>query len=49
LRYGSIRDFDAMLDRYYVLRGWARDGVPTEETLRRLGLEACLDKDQGQG
>jgi aldehyde:ferredoxin oxidoreductase len=43
LRYGSIQDFDGMLDRYYDLRGWARDGVPTEGTLRRLGLEGCLD------
>jgi aldehyde:ferredoxin oxidoreductase len=43
LRYGSIEDFEGMLDRYYDLRGWARDGVPTEETLRRLGLEVCLN------
>lgn len=42
LRYGLIEDFDAMLDRYYDLRGWSRDGVPTVETLRRLGLEECL-------
>jgi hypothetical protein len=33
-------DFDAMLDRYYDLRGWSRDGVPLPETLRRLGLVA---------
>ncbi len=39
LRYGQIEDFDSMLDRYYDLRGWTRDGVPTSETLRRLGLE----------
>ena len=42
LRYGLIEDFDAMLDRYYDLRGWSHNGVPTAETLRRLGLEDCL-------
>ena len=41
LHYGLIKDFDGMLDRYYDLRGWSRDGVPTVETLRRLGLEEC--------
>jgi aldehyde:ferredoxin oxidoreductase len=38
LRYGRLRDFDAMLDRYYTLRGWTSDGIPTAETLTRLGL-----------
>jgi aldehyde:ferredoxin oxidoreductase len=33
-----IHDLDAMLDRYYDLRGWSRAGVPTHETLRRLEL-----------
>jgi aldehyde:ferredoxin oxidoreductase len=42
LRYGLIEDFNRMLDRYYELRGWSREGVPSEETLRRLGLEECL-------
>ena len=42
LRYGKLENFDGMLDRYYDLRGWSRDGVPTEETLRRLELEECL-------
>jgi aldehyde:ferredoxin oxidoreductase len=27
-----------MLDRYYRLRGWSQDGIPTPETLARLGL-----------
>lgn len=39
IKTGLIRDFDRMLDRYYDLRGWTRAGVPTPETLRRLGLE----------
>lgn len=33
-----IHDFEAMLDRYYQLRGWSNDGIPTPETLQRLGL-----------
>jgi aldehyde:ferredoxin oxidoreductase len=44
LRHGIIENFDGMLDRYYELRGWSREGVPTEKTLRRLGLEECVDK-----
>jgi aldehyde:ferredoxin oxidoreductase len=33
---GVLRDFEAMLDRYYRLRGWDEDGVPTPETIQRL-------------
>lgn len=29
-----------MLERYYRLRGWGRDGVPTEATLRKLQVRA---------
>ena len=38
IRYGLLYDFDAMLDRYYDLRGWTRDGVPESQTLARVGL-----------
>ncbi len=31
--------FEALLDEYYRLRGWDREGVPTPEKLRALGLE----------
>ena len=30
--------FEAMLDDYYSLRGWDREGVPTEEKLDQLGI-----------
>jgi len=30
--------FDTMLDEYYKLRGWNKDGIPEESTLRRLEL-----------
>ena len=36
---GRLRDFEAMLDRYYRLRGWDENGVPTPETLQRLELD----------
>lgn len=32
-------EFNQMLDRYYDLRGWGKDGVPKPEKLRELGLE----------
>ena len=35
---GRIHDWDAMLDRYYELRGWDEQGHPLPETLARLGL-----------
>jgi aldehyde:ferredoxin oxidoreductase len=31
-------DFEKSLDRYYELRGWSKDGVPTKETITKLGL-----------
>ena len=35
---GQLYDFEAMLDRYYDLRGWDGNGIPKPETVRRLGL-----------
>lgn len=31
-------DFDAALDKYYDLRGWNRNGVPTQHTIESLGI-----------
>ncbi len=31
--------FERMLDEYYELYGWDKDGVPTEETLKKLKLD----------
>ena len=37
---GTVLDLEAMLDEYYLDRGWSRKtGCPTEETLKRLGLD----------
>ena len=37
--YHIIENMNGMLARYYVLRGWDEDGIPTEAKLRELGLE----------
>ena len=43
---GAKLDYDKynqLLDHYYRLRGWDRNGVPTRETLHRLGLDFVVD------
>jgi aldehyde:ferredoxin oxidoreductase len=37
---GLVNGIDKMLPEYYELRGWTKDGVPTPQTLARLGLGA---------
>ena len=36
---GQVVHLDVMLPEYYKLRGWDKDGVPTEERLEELGLK----------
>ena len=41
-RKGAILDrqkYDGLLTKYYEHRGWTNEGIPTEETLKELGLE----------
>lgn len=33
------KGFDSMLDEYYRLHGWDRDGIPAKRTRNRLGIE----------
>lgn len=35
---GMVNELGQMLPKYYAVRGWTPDGVPTEETRKRLGL-----------
>jgi aldehyde:ferredoxin oxidoreductase len=35
---GLVCRLDEMLDDYYAIRGWTRDGIPETRTLERLGL-----------
>ena len=37
--YVSQEELDFLLDDYYSTRGWTREGVPTIEKLKELGLE----------
>lgn len=36
---GEVSRVNDMIDEYYALRGWDREGRPTKETLKTLGLE----------
>jgi len=38
-RHCSRENLDEMLDTYYELRGWSRDGIPSSEKLAELGLK----------
>ncbi len=38
IHVGLVHDPDAMLERYYRLRGWDAQGLPTPEKLQALGL-----------
>ena len=40
---GKVNQLDIMLPEYYQVRGWTAEGVPTKETLDRLGLGATLN------
>jgi len=42
-----VREMEQFLDRYYELRGWNRDGIPTAKKLSELGL-AKMAKDISQ-
>ena len=33
---------DEFLDKYYELRGWTKEGVPTPEKLKDLGLDSIV-------
>lgn len=35
---GKVNQLDIMLPEYYAQRGWTSEGMPTAETLQRLGL-----------
>jgi len=35
-------DFNRSLDKYYALRGWNSDGVPSQETIEELGLASFV-------
>ncbi|MCL2529379.1 MAG: aldehyde ferredoxin oxidoreductase family protein [Coriobacteriia bacterium] len=38
----SIENLNWLLDRYYHLRGWDSNGIPTAEQLQKIGLPECV-------
>lgn len=36
---GHVHQLSELLPKYYEARGWSKDGIPTKETLIKLGLE----------
>ncbi|MHA1401615.1 MAG: aldehyde ferredoxin oxidoreductase family protein [Candidatus Heimdallarchaeaceae archaeon] len=36
-------DFEKSLNKYYELRGWDNEGVPTQETIENLGLNSLIE------
>jgi len=48
----AVRDHDfeqKLLDDYYAYRGWNNDGIPTRETLDKLGLDYVSDDFEQRG
>ncbi len=39
---GEVHHLNELLPEYYAVRGWDEEGIPTEETLKRLGLEEYI-------
>lgn len=39
---GYVHKLDELLPQYYEVRGWDKNGIPTEETLKKLGLEEYI-------
>ncbi|GFN23916.1 aldehyde ferredoxin oxidoreductase family protein [Thermanaeromonas sp. C210] len=42
LYQGLTVDLDTMLDEYYTLGGWTKEGIPTPARLKELGLEDLI-------
>jgi aldehyde:ferredoxin oxidoreductase len=40
--YVSQEELDLMLDDYYEVRGWTKDGIPTPQKLKELGMDDLI-------
>ncbi|KOA19408.1 putative oxidoreductase YdhV [Clostridium homopropionicum DSM 5847] len=40
---GYVHKLSELLPQYYEVRGWSKEGIPTEETLKKLGLEEYIE------
>ena len=43
-RLPTVLELDTLLDAYYRARGWNENGIPTKETLQRVGLGDIAEK-----
>ncbi|AVQ46918.1 aldehyde ferredoxin oxidoreductase family protein [Clostridium botulinum] len=39
---GCVHKLSELLPEYYAVRGWDKNGIPTEDTLKKLGLEEYI-------
>jgi aldehyde:ferredoxin oxidoreductase len=46
--YVSQEELDLLLDDYYGARGWTRDGIPTVEKLKELGMDDLISIVEGK-
>ena len=46
--YVTQEELDLLLDDYYAVRGWTREGVPTVEKLKELGMEDLIHMVEGK-
>ena len=44
-----MEDIEFLLDAYYRARGWDQNGIPTEATLKRVGLQDVVASMKGLG
>jgi aldehyde:ferredoxin oxidoreductase len=42
--YIDRKKYNKMLDEYYLLHGWDKNGIPTEKTVERLRIKKFLEK-----
>jgi len=40
--YSPPEEFNSLLDEYYQMRGWDKNGIPTAEKLKELGLDEVI-------
>jgi aldehyde:ferredoxin oxidoreductase len=40
--YSPPEEFNSLLDEYYQMRGWDKNGIPTPEKLKELGLDEVI-------
>jgi len=47
--YVTQEELDLLLDDYYEARGWTKEGIPTKEKLKELGMDDLIDVIEEKG